>query len=348
MMQYDSFCTLKILKSLAANYPVLRYLGYAISKPIVIIAEEKDFSTLLNYTENISLVGLEVCVEKNCQESANADFCWTIYRPRGSGKKLEKAIEYALKAYEAPENTAPPVMILSESRILWDVDMDFIRVFVEKLPAEEIALQDVVPEDCELPLVFEKIAETIPECGTQTERAFVAAACFLFPMYRRKNLVEMFPRLIEQAKFLAERSEAGIEGVVDLFLDEAYRWQKQSKDLAAFSLPELGMGAIKSIPKAIFIDQLCFYLSNELFHEIAKPLLRIFSEEQIKAALVKKGILLPESDQTFMTKMNFRSVAGTYERRRMLRFSREEFNKIGEIEFVSACQIRMEEMQYEN
>lgn len=343
-MQYNKFSKSKLLKSIAANYPILRELGCAISSPIVLVAEEKDFPMLLACLKNISLVRLEDCLQdENLRESANADFCWTIYRPRGSEKKMEKAVEYAQQAYVTQEKTTPPVLILADGRILRDKVQDFIFIFAENLQAEEIALEDVVPEDGELSLVFEKIEEMVPVCRTQTERAFVAAACFLFPAYRRKGLQREFPQIIEFAKRLAEQDEAGIEGIAELFINEAYRWQAQEKELAVFELPELGLEATEYIKKALYVDPLNVYLHEELFRKMAEPLLRIFAEDQIKAGLVKEGILLPESGKTFMTKMNFRSVAGTYERRRMLRFSREKFNKVGELEFVSACIMKRKE-----
>ena len=46
-MQYNKFSKSKLLKSIAANYPILRELGCAISSPIVLVAEEKDFPMLL-------------------------------------------------------------------------------------------------------------------------------------------------------------------------------------------------------------------------------------------------------------------------------------------------------------
>ncbi len=340
-MQYNKFSKSKLLKSIAANYPILRELGCAISSPIVLVAEEKDFPMLLERLKNISPVRLEDCIKnENLRESANADFCWTIYCPRGSEKKMEKAVEYAMQAYVASENTTPPVLIFSDGRILQDEGLDFIFIYIKNLHTEEVSLEEVVPEDGELSLVFEKIGERVPECRTQTEKVFVAAACFLFPAYWRKGRQQEFPQIIEWARSLAEQGKASIEGVVDLFLDEAYRWQAQEKDLAVLLLPELGLEAMDHIEKTLYVDTSSLYLHEELFKKMVEPLLRIFAEDQIKAALAKEGILLPESDMTFTAKMNYRSIAGTYERRRMLRFSREKFNKEGDVEFVTACRMK--------
>lgn len=340
-MQYNKFSKSKLLKSIAANYPILRELGYVISSPIVLVAEEKDFPMILECLKNISSIRLEDCLkDENLLENANADFCWMIYRPRGSEKKMEKAIEYALQSYVTPEKATPLVLILSDGRILRDKEQDFIFIFAEDLQTEKIELEEVVPEDSELALVFEKIEETVPGCSTQTERAFFAAACFLYPAYRRKGLQREFPQIFEWVKKLAEQSEAGIEGVAELFIDEAYRWQANMKELAVFELPELELVAMEYMEKALYVDPLNVYLHEKLFKKIAEPLLRIFAEDQIKEALKEKGILQPESDKTFTVKMNYRSIEGKYKRPRMLRFCREKFSKEGDAEFVMACRMK--------
>ena len=326
--------TYKILKSYAANQPVLKKMGYVIPKPLAVITDldniERQKKILMNFS--LPILNLAEKIEKITSRKVNADFVSAVYDCRWK----EKIRDLAAVTYSDSSQITSPLLIFADGRILDEGCENFLFVFLDKIPEEEILIEEIVPTDERLPVILYKIEEIASLGTTQSERALLAAACFMYSDQNERN--GEFEELLSHAKLLAKCGEEDVNGELSkIFIDRIFEWQNDTELCNIFKLPKLDMETIKQIDKGIFYNDEYFYMSDSIFRLIAQPLLKTYPEPLLKIVLAKEEILRPENGKTNTVKMNFRSIAGTYERVRMLRFQRAAFCQCGGIDIIERC-----------
>ena len=87
------------------------------------------------------------------------------------------------------------------------------------------------------------------------------------------------------------------------------------------------------LSRSIVSSKQYFYISERLFKEIANPLIKVVAIDVLKKTLKQEGILCPENTRTFTVKMGYYNLVTEYKRKRMLRFSRDKLDHVGELDF---------------
>lgn len=345
-MHINDIATNTILRTYAANYSIMQIYGYTLSKPIALLGSEEDYKSQITCLTNYRLKIIDILVKNRTEdilEESNIDFIGIIYPGGCVSKWREKVKDFTMRLYSDLMDKSPPVLVFSDGRILNECREDFYFIHVGHLSENRVLLDEIVPKDEDLSLVINMINKIASKGATQIERVLVAAVCFMYPNLYTYGKADEFEKLAEYARFLAGQSEAGSsEDVAELFIEECYKWQRKIRFTNIFELPQIEMEVIDKIDEAIFYNKEFIFVSESLFKQIVSALLNIYPENILKFALVQEGILKPENTKTATSKMNYRSIAGTYERVRMLKFQRSEFVMCGELDFVSLCLLNKE------
>ena len=332
---------MRILKSLGANYPIIRAIGYEMTKPVVVITAGSGTKEVMECVTNFTApkIGEDAKLrdlEKALAET-NSEFLILLFSATRKGREQ---INFLISAMKLGTNLNALPLIISDGRIQREDVTDFFMVYLgQDLQDIHIPLKDVVPPDEQVEVVLDKITEIAVGGKTPEEKALLAAVCFLYPNLKKENRNEEFGKLVDCAKALAAQDEEGssIAGLGEMFVTEIFEWQEKTGFCDIHELPMLEMNVVNCIDRIILFDACYFHLKESLLADIAKPLLELFPMDVLKATLVEDGMLCPENSKTYTTKVNYCDIVGNYQRIRMLRFNRAAFNRFGELEFIDLC-----------
>lgn len=338
-MQSDVKKTLKILKSLGANYPVIRSLGYELKKPILAIVacdEVKFFMDSLSVynAAKISEFAKIRDIEKVLRDTSLE----YVFFPYSQSKKGKEQAEYLIDAMKLGAAGAIP-LVIADRKIQRESMASFFTVYMDgRLEDIYLPMEEVVPTDGQLAVVFDRVYGLEMKGKTQEERALLAAACFLYPMLHKANKEGEFRELLNCVDVLVKQDEDGDSAnLAELFVEEVYRWQERTCFHDVFALPRLEMQVAQRLDEVILFDSKYLYMQEKLLEKIAHGMLDHIPVSILKAALSDVKILIAENTATYTVKVNYYNIAGNYERVRMLRFDREAFHRWGEMEFIDLC-----------
>lgn len=336
---------LLILKSIAANYPILSEYELGFTKLLVLVVDKgqtKVTKSLLSETgipsinEFMSLRQIEEIFKES-----NSDF--VVYPYSCSKKSLDfmTLLKIIVRTGECAGRKigALPIVITEGIPQGYDAENCFTVFLNGSLEGNFISICDVVPSDEQLAVVMDKIGSIVPNAKSQDERCLLAAACFFYPSIVHTGTQVDFEEILELARNLVVLNEENLdtEGIEVAFIQELYNWQEKEDFHEIFDLPCLEMGVVEKLDTVILFDGKYIYLKDSLLKVIVKPLLRIFAIDTIKQELAKTGILCPEKENSYTIKLGFYNLAGQYQRVRMLRFDVEKLNCPGELNFVELC-----------
>ncbi len=337
-----------ILKSLAANYPILLANGQKLSKALVVTVSEGEAETFLDAMTCVSTVRVDSYTDKSKMREAftetNSEFICYIYAPCERNQKFLKELLGIAKtrSFDGQPLNAP-ICIISES-IPYGISISeaFFIHMDGSLRNVNIPCRMVVPEELDVPLALDRLRQEVN--SSDRTSIFHAAVCFTYPCLKEfEDRDERYKALMEAVTQLTDEVD-DYEGTADLctyFKDAIFRWREKEKFTNVYELPRIGPYAEEHLDSVILYNEDCIYISEELFRKIVEPLHDIVPRNVLMNALAESEIVLPEyRDEYSMripVKVNFYSKDGGLKRKRMIRLNREKIREAGKMEFITRC-----------
>lgn len=339
------FLKLQILKSIGVNFPILKETGYVLTKPILLVVNSGQLPNAISiFRLNEKSMLFERMKDKQLLQvmtSLNSGFAIYPYCATTKGNDfMKQLVEIMRTGMVFGKQISAPILIISEEIPSGNNLQEYFTIYTEEnFDKIEISYKDVVPDDSQISVVFDKINEHCLESQTQQEKVMNAAVCFLYPILSqngKKELLhqyfEVVAKLIENDEMTGDNNKVGEE-----FIFQLYRWQEQIGFTNIHQLPDLSMKCSKNMEKCVFYDEEFVYVKDKLFKNICGELLQIYASDILKKKLLEENIIVPDGARTYTAKMGYRNIAGQYCRERMIRFDRKKLQKIGELDFVETC-----------
>ncbi len=345
-ISYNIEHTIIILKSLAINYPILKENSLDLAKLLLVVVDKGQLKAAADLFSDGDAPRISEYMRakefKKVFSEANSVF--VIY-PYSQTRKSKEFLNFlnTITRIGAIEETQINVMplVISEG-IPYDCDLEnFFTVYLNgTLSGIHVDGMVVVPPDDQLAVVADKINSLVLNNLSQEQKALLAAVCFLYPNIFEGSLQVKFEEMLGCAEKLVELDDDNKDtgNLGDAFIQQLYYWQEQENFCDMYQLPHLETHAIENFHQVILYQEDFLFMKESLFKKIAESLLKIFSVDAIKKALVQEGLLCPENTQTYSVKMPYYNPNREYKRERMLRFRRSKFNCVGELDFMDLCE----------
>ena len=340
---------LSVIKSLSVNLPVLKDWGYLMHKLPWLVVAEQEWRRLGQYfangnyyldalmsgktvSEKITLCSPVAAVMYYVPESREWEFAQSLARVTRMGQVAGKQMQVL------------PIIISEHLPISENAQNLFFVINLEEKIEWNLILEDVVPQDDELPLVKKTIEEQNMVEASSEERTLLAAACFLYPPLCRAGFNKDFEWLLNSVReaVCMDENLSDTVGLSEVFIRVINRWHEKVEFEKVFELPDLESSVTKNWDEVVLFDSEFIYLKDALFKHIAEPLVKIISINALKRQLVEDNVLCTDVTNTFTVKVSYCNVAGQFCRERMLRFDRKKLEILGEEEMIEACLRRRE------
>lgn len=346
--------SLILLLSLAVNYPIMKSWGLAMPELLILAVDAGEGMAAMDLLAKSNTPRIDVLTGNKVLAAVlsqtNSDFVLCPYSRSRRGKEFVERLSSIVKAgtVNGISITALP-LVIAETVPVELMEQDAFIFFLDgSLEGISLDRQRVVPPDCQLEVVKDKMRTVTKGTGSRDEKIFLSAGCFLYPNLVNAGQEKIFDELLICAKWLVKRNEnKDAADLSEAFLRELYFWQERTAFCEIYELPNVDMNLSNKIENCMLYDEEFLFMKERLFKSISASLLQIFPLNSLKTALVNDGILCPENAATYTAKMPFYNVAGQYQRERMLRFRRSRLSVLGEMEFVEVCQY-LKENQDEN
>lgn len=336
---------LMILKSLAANYPIMYSLGARFTKLLVLFVDPGQTHNAVRTLSTFGVCALNEYMKPAEAETqlknANSEFVIFPYSGRKKAKVLlDYLLSYVKNVSIANESAAVLPIVITEIGFIDDGELDMFFVHLEgSLDNYDIPLGEIVPQDNCLPMIGEQINNLSQNFLNSEEYTLTLAVCFLFLTFRGGRSETEWNVLLRTAHFLAVKDENShmLDDIGEVFIDALYNWQRNEKFSEIYKLPNLDRHITKRLNQVLLFNTKYVFIPETIFRSICTPLLETFSINTIKSGLVESEILLPESKRTYSAKFGFYNDTGYYNRARALRLDKMRLNRTGELDFVDAC-----------
>lgn len=336
---------LNLLKSLGINYPVIRDLCCEPEKLFIVIINAGQMRVAIELLSSKDTPKLSTIMNyKQIQKiltNYNSAYVVYPYVPSPKGKDLLYTLSSIIRTGDINGIPITALPIVISEGVPQDIDLqDFFIIYTGgNLNIASLEVMDFVPDDDQLPVVIDKMQHSIGHSTTPEEKSFLAAACFLYPTLMKIGYPEKLSNLLDDAKTMIIENDENQDcnNIKEIFVQELYCWQEESKYYDVFELPYLETYATRNMEHVILYDENYIYMKDSVFKAIAHNLLQVFSLETLKKTLIEEGVLCPNKSKSYTVKVGFYNVAGEFQRERMLRFDRQILHKIGEVEFIEIC-----------
>lgn len=335
----------RLLRSLAVNYPILLDIGYGFEKLLILVVGQGDVSAVIRAVggDAPQIIHESMTRERilSILTTVNSEPVFCLFSPTKKGYDLVGNLKAVLKTGTFDMRHISAVPILISERVPPDIDLsDCFSVYLNVgLQGLTIQRQEVVPPDDQVSVVLDKITDYAEDAATQEERSLKAAACFLYPIFKKENAEMYLPeylKLVEELVFSDDENK-DTNGLADIFVQELYRWQEKREFNKAYKLPYLEMEVTRDFEEVIIYDEEFLYMKDALFKEISEVLIKTFPIDILKSCLAKEGILCQSKESSYTVKVGYYNLAGEFCRVRMLRFSRNRIRLAGELDFIELC-----------
>lgn len=220
-------------------------------------------------------------------------------------------------------------MLIAKSRIPANVLDEALYIEIDEKQDVGIEFPTYISDISTFMAIGEQIEQLDKELD-DTGRSLKAAVCFLYPMLKKINHLDVYQSLLEYVDRIIELDEEVMdpEGIPEFFIDEL---TKAVRNYHCYSLKE-----ITDLPvnwkMGCFYSQKYLFLSQDLFEKFAESLHLRVKTNQLKRILTDAGVLSPGNGK-FTAKMNIQTENGL-KRQNMLRFPLEKLNQVGRPEFI--------------
>ncbi len=350
---------LMLIKGLGLNAPLLDQWKLMMRKPILLTVPDGRVKPVIEILlTKGSLVldpGSSLKEVVPALKDGRHPFVFLPYYPDAS--KLKAILEYLSRLLKVGMIDGKPllttVIAVTDDQMVFDAEHTMFSISIEETgELNPIPSRDVVPEDDELKLVEEQIRIRLKDKNAEdVEKAFLATACFLYPMLADKSEFLVFEDVVRQ---MAEGDLAAHEdlGLSEMFIGTLYDWVNKKRFEHAYCLPKIPDGVEFHPKTTVFLEENFIYFSDEMFRQVVATMHYAFGTNTLKRILKQDKILIPGSDvaKTYTVKMGYRKGV-TPARETMLRFSAEKLVKDGSIRLCDRIKLiygLLEEDEHEN
>ena len=350
MVEYSEH-KVTILKSFGINFPIVKAWGYEPTKLFMAVVESGQLKNAIELLSDIDMPKLNALMGVKELQSVLTDHALTFavypYVPNRKNKEFLSTLSGIVRVGEVNGESLRAFPIVVTEGVPEGIDLqDYFTIYLSgNLESIFLNENNVVPDDEQIPVVFDKLRAFLLSEQSLEERALLAATCFLYPNLIKHEVAEtLFDKYIAVVKDMVIQDDENRDAnnLKDIFIREMYQWQENTEFSDAYELPYLEMAVVDRIEKVILYDSDYLYLKESFFKDILERLLRIFSVDVLKRELLDASILSSDKSKTYTVKVTYIDIAGQYQRERMLRFERKKMEILGDMEFIEQCISRRE------
>jgi len=349
----DTNKTLDVLFALALNYPVIKHLGFSMSKPIACVMPSiEEAEKVIRYLSPFSSpkVISANTTPKVCEKmlrKANSEFVFIYYANIPHAKKvLQTAITVVQTGRVGEEccNAIPFIFFQLAIPEEWK-DHCFLLYLSGNIPfsvPNNNRADDLVEAYFHQDQIVKGYIQKMEQKNSM-EGVLKCSAYFLFPhmtqIYEDSESVleeyldacEKLIRMDEDARDSSDTAEVFVSLLYIWIERNDYRWVYPTSKVY-----EQG-------PRGnLFYDQEFFYIPDLIFDEITKPMQDMQSGVLIKQALKDEGMLVCDHGTSYTRKIVTWNVYGEMVRIRVLKFPLNRLNRAGDIPLLQLFGIEEE------
>ena len=332
---------IKILQSAGINFPVILDWGGCINRLPTLIVDPGQTTEAVRLLSTPNSCAIDEFAKDNeIRELLAENRSANVIIPY-SGQKGDRIIKVICSLIRTREISALPILITEKPYVEDPEGLQFFIFISGKMSGITIDWSMVVPPVGSLPVVREKYMESVATAENNEEGFWIAAACFMFPRIGRTHEYEL---ILETAKQMVETDEncRETDDLSEEFIEVLNKWQNETRFNSVYELPYLEKTAIANIEGSVFYDAEHLYIPEILFKEICKLLLSYVPIGVLKHRISEDGILKVDKSGGYTVKRTYYNEAEDRLTMRVMRFDRSRTNELGEMDFVTACEMRKE------
>lgn len=337
-----------ILKSLAANLPILKAWGFSFPRVITVVAEsgmmERIMRILVNFEDR----------DYQSKEDRNSDF--VFYQFVNCSKNLEMIKKIRAKVSFDRLGAQGLPLLVTDNVLVDDDGFDQFFIFLEgHIELNTYKIGDIVPFPTELDLIKKKILSQEDAGLSEEERNLRAAVYFLESYCYRNDMLPFMDDLLKAAHQMCvvDEESRDMYDIDQSFIKVLYDWQSEENFGDIYELSETN-DILRDWQNIMLYDENYLYMSEKLFKVIVEPLLQYVPINALKSTLADKGIVDTGSREKGKHRVNSYTVrmsaflSDTDYRPRMMRLNRAKIERPGMLGFVDACYFAKEEGEDED
>lgn len=317
-----------ILKSLAANLPILQTRGYIFPRTLKVIVEPGMQYRTMDVLRNFSK-----------QDSDNWTSEFHFYSVNALPKDVFSRVEM-----EVQEGIST---VVTDNPIADDKEHNYFFIFLEERNHQlDYSIDEIVPNMKDLESVFNKLAGQDETEMSEEERILRAAVYCLEPYFFRKGELYRINELLDSVAHMCADDEVVREenDMSKVFLDNLYDWQERTNFSNLCDLDE-GVASNADINETIFYSEDSVYIAEKLFKKIVEPIREYAPINTLKRSLRDNDVISVDKDcsvDTYTTQISVPCIEGSKNRVRMLRFKKDSLTKAGNLDFILKCSLASE------
>ncbi|WP_186423809.1 hypothetical protein [Lacrimispora celerecrescens] len=345
--------TLDVLFSLALNYPVMKHLGFSMSKPIACVMPSiEEAEKVIRYLSPFSSpkVVSANTTPKVCEKmlrKANSEYVFIYYANIPNAKKVLQTAITVVQAGRVGEeccNAIPFIFFQLAIPEEWK-EHCFLLYLTENIPfsvSNDNRADDLVEAYFYQDQIVKSFIQKI-EKKNSVKGVLQCSAYFLFPHINQ--IYEDSERVLEEYLDACERLIRMDEDARDnsdtaeVFVSLLYDWVERNNYMWIYPTSKIcGQGPHGNL----LFDRDFFYISDHIFDEITKPMQDMQSGVLIKQALKDEGMLVCDHGTFYTRKIVTWNAYGEMVRIRVLKFPLNRLNRAADIPLLQLCGIEEE------
>lgn len=345
--------TLDVLFSLALNYPVMKHLGFSMSKPIACVMPSiEEAEKVIRYLSPFSSpkVVSANTTPKVCEKmlrKANSEYVFIYYANIPNAKKVLQTAITVVQAGRVGEECCKAIPFIFFQLAIpeeWK-EHCFLLYLTENIPfsvSNDNRADDLVEAYFYQDQIVKSFIQKI-EKKNSVKGVLQCSAYFLFPHINQ--IYEDSERVLEEYLDACERLIRMDEDARDnsdtaeVFVSLLYDWVERNNYMWIYPTSKIcGQGPHGNL----LFDRDFFYISDHIFDEITKPMQDMQSGVLIKQALKDEGMLVCDHGTFYTRKIVTWNAYGEMVRIRVLKFPLNRLNRAGDIPLLQLCGIEEE------
>lgn len=320
-----------ILKSLAANLPILQSWGYVFPRLLRVIVEPGMQMRAKDALKNF--------IDSEHRETWSSDF--RFYVTTSSGKDIVSKEKDTIfeRNHEKGITT-----IITDNPIVDDEDGNCFFVFLdERQYLVNYSVGDIVPYPTDLGAIYTKLMTQEDGERMEEERILRAAVYFLEPYFFRNGSLFRIEELLDSVCQMCITNEE-VRDTNDIpyaFLKCLFEWQTETNFSKIYDLAVGGEAEIDP-DETIFYDTKNVYVTENMFKKIVEPMRAYIPINSLKRSLSDNGYLIAgkgSSTKGYTTKINISCNGKPENRIRAMKFQRDLLAVSGELNFIDLCYV---------
>lgn len=316
----------RIIFTYILNYPVLKFWGQEITKPIGLVFDNRtvlaDALKLLMHfciliEPNNSYKEIKKVLRCANSHGVVSIVSHNVYEKTRERNLIEILLDANTYGYCDGETVSTAVVLLFDGIVPNELKKKVYEIHLSEknLNCDSFQLKDIVPNPKELALIKDKISRHT----FKTHDSIIPAATFLYTSSSGEKYIEC----IKNASVIDSCAEefACQDGVAEFFCEKLYEFVGDGEIDAVYRLPYINEEGVKSLENALFFDEMYVYLHSKYFQKLCT---KFFDDEMsnviVKSALLECGIIIADGTCGYTTKMSYIKATGKFERVRMIKF----------------------------